>query len=226
MGSAKTLNLLAVRYNYEQQGKKVLLIKPALDERFGKHTVKSRAGLEYKADILVEPNTILDINKIKGLSCILVDESQFLSGYVIEQLREITRTLDVPVIAYGLRTDFTGHLFPGSKRLLELADSIEEMKTTCRFCNRKATFNLRHTERGEVLTDGPTIQVGGDEMYSPVCYSCYVKKKEQVEVEKSRQKHFFKYTKDKPKHFFKYQNKNNKKKFFENLFLILEETKE
>lgn len=234
MGSAKTLNLLAVRHNYEQQGKHVLLIKPALDSRFGVDVVKSRAGLEYKADLLVEPNTILDRSKLKKLACILVDEAQFLSEKMIEQLREITRTENVPVIAYGLRTDFTGHLFPGSKRLLELADSIEELKTTCRFCNKKAVFNLRHDAAGNAITEGPTIKVGGDELYSPVCYSCYVKKKEQLKKEEvdNREKHFFEYNKEKPKHFFKYEKptifdkKQEREKcewFLKKLFMIIEE---
>lgn len=226
MGSGKTLNILAVRHNYEQQGKRVLLIKPALDSRFGIDIVKSRAGLEYKADLLVEPNTVLDRSRLKGLACILIDEGQFLSGNMVEQLREITRVENIPVIAYGLRTDFTGHLFPGSKRLLELADSIEEMKTTCRFCNKKAVFNLRHDATGNAIAEGPIIQVGGDELYSPVCYSCYVKKKEQPQKEEvgSREKHFFKYDKEKPKHFFKYDKERKKCEWYlKKMFMVIEE---
>ena len=115
MGSAKTLNLLAVRHNYVQQGKRVLLIKPALDNRFGENIIKSRAGLEHEADMLVTPDTILNEDDFKGLSCVLVDECQFLSPQVVDQLRELTRTLNLPVIAYGLRTDFRAHLFEGSK---------------------------------------------------------------------------------------------------------------
>ncbi len=173
MGSAKTLNLLAVRHNYVQQGKKVLLIKPTVDVRFGNMVIRSRAGLEHDADLLVEADTTLDMDMFQGLSCVLVDECQFLSAYLVEQLREITRTLRIPVIAYGLRTDFRGHLFEGSLRLMELADSIEEVKTTCYFCNRKAVFNLRHDSEGNAIVDGPTVLLGSEEFYSPACYECY-----------------------------------------------------
>ena len=157
MGSAKTLNLLAVRHNYVQQGKKVIVIKPAVDDRFGSDIVRSRAQLEHRADLVVGADTVLDLTAFAGASCVLVDECQFLSASLVEQLREITRELGIPVIAYGLRTDFRTHLFEGSRRLMELADSIEEVKTTCRFCNRKAVFNLRHTKEGKAIVDGPTI---------------------------------------------------------------------
>ena len=151
MGSAKTLNLLAVRHNYEQQGKRVVLLKPALDVRWSNGTIRSRAGLEHTADMLVSPDTQLEFRDFEGLHCILVDECQFLSPCLVDQLRELTRAVNVPVIAYGLRTDFRTRLFEGSRRLLEVADSIEEVKTTCRFCNRKAVFNLRHDSAGRAL---------------------------------------------------------------------------
>lgn len=173
MGSAKTLNLLAVRHNYEAQGKRVLLLKPAMDDRFGVQTVRSRAGMEYPADLLVGPDTVLDFSAFEGLYCVLVDECQFLSAYLVEQLRELTRRMDIPVIAYGLRTDFRTRLFEGSARLMELADSLEEIKTTCRFCNRKAVFNLRHDASGRAIVDGPTVVLGADTGYSPVCWPCY-----------------------------------------------------
>lgn len=173
MGSAKTLNLLAVRHNYVQQGKRVLMIKPALDTRFGDAQIRSRAGIEQPADLVVQADTRLNLDDLRGLSCILVDECQFLSAAFVEQLREVTRTLGIPVIAYGLRTDFRARLFEGARRLMELADSIEEVKTTCMFCNRKAVFNLRHDGQGRALLDGPSIQLGAEESYSPVCYPCY-----------------------------------------------------
>lgn len=181
MGSAKTLNLLAVRHNYAQQGKQVLLIKPSLDIRFGNGNIRSRAGLEYPADLLVEADTILDPSRFEGLSCVLVDECQFLSPALVEQLRELTRTMNIPVIAYGLRTDFRTRLFEGSRRLMELADAIEEVKTTCRFCNRKAVFNLRHDAEGRALVDGPTVLLGTEECYSPTCYECYSSRVEAAE---------------------------------------------
>lgn len=178
MGSAKTLNLLAVRHNYEAQGKSVLLLKPGLDDRFGAETVRSRAGMEYRADMLVGPDTVLDFEAFRGLYCVLVDECQFLSAFLVEQLRELTRQLDIPVIAYGLRTDFRTRLFEGSARLMELADSLEEIKTTCRFCNRKAVFNLRHDASGRAIVEGPSVQLGADACYSPVCYPCYQERTE------------------------------------------------
>ena len=162
MGSAKTLNLLAVRHNYELQGKPVILLKPAMDTRFGDSLVKSRAGLEHEADILVSENTVIDRDKLKGIYCILADECQFLSEFVVNQLRDITVSLNIPVIAYGLRTDFQTHLFEGSRRLMEISDSIEEIKNTCQFCDRKATQNLRHDKEGKAITDGDVILLGTD----------------------------------------------------------------
>jgi len=173
MGSAKTLNLLAVRHNYEAQGKRVVLLKPAVDARFGTGLVRSRAGLEYPADIIVKENDTLDLDALDGMSCILVDECQFLKAAFIDQLREVTRVLAIPVIAYGLRTNFKAELFEGSRRLMEVADSLEEIKTTCRFCERKAVFNLRHNSRGEAIVDGPTVLLGAEALYSPTCYCCY-----------------------------------------------------
>jgi len=176
MGSAKTLNLLAVRHNYELQGKKVILMKPRSDDRFGAQFVRSRAGLSYEADLLLEEDTTFQKDMFEGLHCVLVDEGQFLSPQVVEALRQVTYEFDVPVIAYGLRTDFATRLFPGSRRLMELADAIEEVKTTCMFCNRKAVFNLRHDDQGQAIVDGPQVMLGADAQYSPVCHGCYVER--------------------------------------------------
>ncbi len=172
VGSAKTLNLLAVAHNYRQQQKQVVLIKPALDTRFGSDHIRSRAGLEKPADILVEPDTILDGQKFKDVSCILVDEAQFLSKSLIRQLRQITLSLNIPVICYGLRTDFRTQLFEGAAALMELADAVEEIKTTCAFCNRKAIFNLKHSN-GLATLKGPSVDLGAEEKYYPTCYGCY-----------------------------------------------------
>ncbi|MBX3181647.1 MAG: thymidine kinase [Polyangiaceae bacterium] len=172
MDSAKTLNLLAVAHNYRKQGKRVLLLKPRLDDRFGPQIIRSRSGLEAEADVLVDDDELLDVEALRGLNCILVDEAQFLSEALVEQLRELTVSLDIPVICYGLRTDFQGRLFPGARRLFELADSIEEVKVTCQFCNRKAVFNLRMRGDRAVL-EGPQIELGGDERYLPACYVHY-----------------------------------------------------
>lgn len=172
VGSAKTLNLLAVAHNYRQQGKEILLLKPELDNRFGKEQIKSRAGLEMTADILIREDTDLLALDYQGVDCILVDEAQFLPAAIIEQLREISVARGIPVICYGLRTDFRSNLFVGSRRLMELADSIEEVKATCHFCNRKSIMNLKHVN-GVATVDGPTIQVGAEETYLPACYHCY-----------------------------------------------------
>jgi len=172
MSSGKSLNLLAVAHNYEQKGEKVVVLRPRLDERFGAETVGSRTGLSREADVLVDADTRLDRAAIAGAACILVDEAQFLSAAVVDQLRDITWDLDVPVICYGLRTDFRTRAFEGSARLLEIADTIEEVKTVCHFCNRKAVFNLRISAAGAV-TDGPQIELGADDRYRPACGPCY-----------------------------------------------------
>ncbi|MGE3166143.1 MAG: thymidine kinase [Planctomycetota bacterium] len=175
VGSAKTLNLLAVAHNYERQGKACVVIKPSFDTRFGADEVVSRAGLSRAAHITVQDDTQLDLDRISGSQCVLVDEAQFLSPSVVDQLREVTRKLDIPVICYGLRTDFRTHLFPGSRRLIELADTVEEVKTTCAFCNRKAIFNLKSLG-GQATLAGPSKQLGAEELYQPTCYIHYVEK--------------------------------------------------
>ena len=175
MGSAKTLNLLASAHSYRLQGKKILILKPALDDRFGRHKVRSRSGLEKDADLLITADTRLSREELASLSCILVDESQFLTTTFIDHLREITIQSDIPVICYGLRSDFRTHLFEGSRRLMELADIIEEIKSTCHYCNKKAVFNLKLLA-GMPTLDGPTIQLGAEESYLPACSTCYYEK--------------------------------------------------
>lgn len=172
VGSAKTLNLLAVAHNYRQQGKKILLMKPALDTRFGQGCIKSRAGLEQEADLLIHPETSLLLVDYTNVSCVLVDEAQFLSEKTIEELRRITLDWDLPIICYGLRTDFKSRLFEGSRRLMELADSIEEVKATCHYCNRKSIMNLKYVN-GKAVEKGPSVELGAEEKYLPACYKCY-----------------------------------------------------
>jgi thymidine kinase len=175
VGSAKTLNLLAVAHSYGQQNKRVFVIKPALDNRFGEWVVKSRAGLEREADLLVQPDTRLNPSQYKGVHCILVDEAQFLSAQLIDQLRRFASELDIPVICYGLRSDFRTKLFEGAQRLLELADEISEIKTTCYFCNRRALFNLKLLN-GQPTLEGPSVELGLEEKYLPACATCYADK--------------------------------------------------
>lgn len=174
VASAKTMNLLAVAHNYRQQGKRVIIAKPKLDDRFGASIVASRSGLSVEADLLLEnrgPWMIGPYEDKPTISCFLVDEAQFLDQAFIESFRVIA-TQGIPVICYGLRTDFRTRLFPGSQRLLELADSIEEIKTTCMHCNRKAVFNARLRD-GKQVFDGPQLVLGSDDVYQPMCAEHY-----------------------------------------------------
>jgi thymidine kinase len=145
-----------------------------LDVRFGALDVTSRAGLSEKADFLITKETnILQLNlPPTPIHCILVDEAQFLEVEHVDQLRLATEMWQVPIICYGLRTDFRTHLFPGSRRLLELADVIEEVETCCFYCTKKAVLNLKHVN-GIADTTGPTVQLGAEEKYYPVCFECY-----------------------------------------------------
>ncbi len=184
MESAKSMNLLAVAHNYRKQGKRVLLIKPRLDTRFGTVKISSRCGLEADADLMLDSDGTLDPRDFRGTDCVLVDEAQFLSPTVIEDLRRITVDPGVPVICYGLRTDFRTRLFPGAQRLMELADTIEEVKVTCQYCHRKATCNLRFVN-GTPTIRGPQIQLGAEESYAPVCWSHYDEATRQAAAETS-----------------------------------------
>ena len=184
MDSAKSLNLLAVAHNYRKQGKRILLMKPRLDTRFGAATISSRAGLQAEADVVVDEDTQLDPRDFANLDCVLVDEAQFLPPAVIEDLRRITVDPGVPVICYGLRTDFRTRLFEGSARLLELADSIEEVKVTCQYCKKKAICNLRFVN-GTPTVRGPQIQLGAEESYAPVCWAHYDEATRQAAAEAS-----------------------------------------
>lgn len=168
MDSAKTLNLLAVAHNYRKQGKSVALVKPKLDDRFGQELIRSRSGLEAEADYLLDASDPVPAAALGELDCVLVDEAQFLSEAQIEAFRDLSLDQGVPVICYGLRTDFRGFSFPASRRLFELADSIEEVKVTCQLCNRKASFNLRIVD-GEATFEGPQVKLGAEEHYMPVC---------------------------------------------------------
>lgn len=177
MCSSKTMNLLAVAHNYRMQNKQAVLIKPEKDNRWDKQSITSRAGFSYPADIIlnVREDPIQELfNKIESINklhCILVDEAQFLTPYHIDRLRLVTQMFSVPVICYGIRTDFRTNCFPGSKRLMEIADTIEEVKTTCQFCNRKATFNLKHG--GDTTDAADAVETGAEDLYLPACFGCY-----------------------------------------------------
>jgi len=176
MSSSKTANLLMVAYNYDIQNKKVILIKIALDNRFGDNNlVVSRCGLKRGADLVINADTkIFDKMIWSNIDCVLVDEANFLTIDQVNELRLIS--MFTPVICYGLRTDYKTNLFPGSKRLFELADVIEEIKTTCVFCNKKATMNFKHLN-GNIIKEGSDqIDVGAEEKYLSCCWKCYNKR--------------------------------------------------
>lgn len=177
MNSSKTANLLMVAHNYKSQGKKVVLVKPDIDTRTNVNVIASRAGMSMFADVVATPETeLINIHEIYNSDCVLVDECQFLTPKQIEQLREIS--LLVPVICYGLRSDYKTYLFPGSKRLMELADNIEEVKMICIECGKKSLINAKFSlnERGEkiIVREGSSEpDIGAEEKYQPMCWSCF-----------------------------------------------------
>lgn len=174
MGSSKTANALITKFNYEERGMKVWLIKPSTDNRDGAAAVRSRIGLSADAYV-VTPDVDLFAEFAKRTDCnvIIADECQFLSPAQIDQLRRIVDELDVPVLCFGLRTDFLTHTFEGSHRLFEVADSITEIKTICE-CGKKAIVNARIDGEGRVLTEGGQILIGGNDSYVAMCHSCWV----------------------------------------------------
>ena len=172
MNAGKTTNLLQSRHNYEERGMNTLVVKPRVDSRSGENRVRSRIGLEADA-VDVDPSVnLLDLAvracEQQPIHCVLVDEAQFLSGEQVDQLTEVVDALDIPVLAYGLRTDFLGALFEGSRQLLALADELREIKTVCH-CGRKATMVVRFDGKGQPLQSGDQIQIGGNETYVSMC---------------------------------------------------------
>lgn len=173
MGSSKTANALITKFNYEERGMRVWLIKPALDDRNGITKVHSRIGIEADAFVVSTDTDLIDEFKSReGIHAIIADECQFFSVSQIDQLRRIVDEYDVPVLCFGLRTDFMTHLFDGSKRLFEVADSITEIKTICA-CGKKAIVNARIDGDGRVLVEGGQILIGGNDAYVAMCHSCW-----------------------------------------------------
>ncbi len=167
MGSSKTANALMVGYNYYERGKTALLVKPQLDDRDGEGYVASRMGLRQKCDF-VEHLVTMTPEEIRKYDCIIVDEAQFCTKEQVEFLVHIVDDLSVPVICYGLRTDFQRNLFPGSMWLLAWADVIEEIKTVC-WCGKAATCNARFNEKGEMITQGDQVVLGANDSYIALC---------------------------------------------------------
>lgn len=170
MGSSKTANALMVRYNYEERGQDALLVKPAIDQRDGARFVASRAGLSHDC-IYFSDLMEMTPRELKPYACIIVDEAQFLTRDEVRYLTDLVDDWNIPVICYGLRTDFKGDLFPSSAELLASADIIEEVKTIC-WCGRKAICNARVVD-GKVIKEGDQILLGGSSQYVSLCRKHY-----------------------------------------------------
>ena len=177
MGSSKTAQALITKYNYEENGLKVWLIKPSADTRDGEQILRSRIGLEASVEV-IPPETDIYARYlgVRELNCdvIIVDECQFLTEAQIDQLRAIVDEHNIPVMCFGLRTDFQTRLFPGSRRLMEVADTIQEIKTICD-CGAKATVNARIDGSGHIITQGAQVVLGGNDSYIAMCHKCYVR---------------------------------------------------
>ena len=173
MNAGKSTILLQSSYNYHERGMRTLLIKPTIDTRENvQDQITSRIGLIAKADIISpEQNLETHIQKAheaESLNCVLVDEAQFLTKDQVWQLSKVADNMRLPIMCYGLRTDFQGELFPGSAALLAIADNIKEIKTLC-WCGRKATMTLRVSETGEAVTQGAQVEIGGNDRYVTLC---------------------------------------------------------
>lgn len=174
MNSGKTIEILKVAHNYEEQGKPVVIMTSALDTRDGFGIVSNRIGMRREAiPISNDMDIFTFIAQLEEKPyCVLIDESQFLSKQNVYDLARVVDKLNVPVMAFGLKNDFQNELFEGSKYLLLLADKIDEIKTICQYCSKKATMVLR-TENGKPVYEGAQIQIGGNETYIPVCRKHY-----------------------------------------------------
>ncbi len=183
MNCGKSTALMQVAHNYNENNKRVVVIKSSLDTK-ADDSIESRIGLKRKVDILIDPEKSLepyyeDWNQ--DVACVLVDEAQFLSTKQVEELWIASKMYDIPVICYGLKTDFQSHLFEGSKRLIELADELEELSTICH-CGTKAKYNARFVD-GEFTLEGKEILIDGAESnveYRPLCGKCYLKKINEI----------------------------------------------
>ncbi|NVY95632.1 thymidine kinase [Lactobacillus sp. DCY120] len=175
MNAGKSIEVLKVAHNYEEQGKKVLLLTSSLDTRSGRGKVSSRIGLERAAVVVEAQTKVFQLvqAEYEQVDCILIDEAQFLTADQVRQLAQIVDELGIPVIAFGLKNDSRNQLFPGSQALLIYADKIEEMKTICWFCSKKATMILRITD-GQPDYGGEQVHIGGNDSYYPVCRRHYL----------------------------------------------------
>ena len=177
MGSSKTAQALITKYNYEENDMSVWLIKPSADTRDGVATLRSRSGLEAQVEVMSPETDIYShfrANRAGKCDVVIVDECQFLTEQQIDQLRAIVNDYDIAVLCFGLRTDFQTRLFPGSRRLMEVADAIQEINTMCD-CGAKATVNARIDCNGHIVTEGAQVVLGGNDSYIAMCHRCYVR---------------------------------------------------
>ena len=176
MGSSKTAQALITKYNYEENGLRVWLIKPSADTRDGVCLLRSRIGLEAQVEVIspdADIRLLFDARQKGACDVIIVDECQFMTPLQIDQLRSIVDEYNIPVMCFGLRTDFQTKLFPGSLRLMEVADTIQEIKTICD-CGAKATVNARISD-GYIVTEGAQVVLGGNDSYIAMCHRCYIR---------------------------------------------------
>ena len=185
MGSSKSAQALITKFNYEELGMTVWLIKPSTDTRDGADLIRSRIGLEAHAQIITPEQSIVKAYREAGRhDVIIADEAQFFTPEQIDDLRTLVDEDDLPVLCFGLRTDFLTHFFPGARRLMELADSLTEIKTVCA-CGRKATVNARIDGNGRIVTQGDQVFLGGNDSYIAMCHQCWMK---QIREQKSGDK--------------------------------------
>lgn len=172
MNAGKSTSLLQSSYNYRERGMNTLVLSPMVDDRYGNGIVASRIGLKTEATIVKQDDNIFELIKDHHagveLSCVLIDEAQFLSRDQVFQLGEVCDELKIPVLAYGIRTDFQGEPFEGSKYLLAWADNLKELKAICH-CGRKATMVIRRDPQGNAVTEGAQIEIGGNDLYESTC---------------------------------------------------------
>ena len=177
MGSSKTAQALITKYNYEENDLNVWLIKPSADTRDGADMIRSRIGLEAQCEVITPDTEIYARflgSQVRRCHVIIVDECQFMTPEQIDELRHIVNDFNIPVMCFGLRTDFQTKLFPGSRRLMEVADAIQEIKTICD-CGAKATVNARIDGEGYIITEGAQVFLGGNDAYIAMCHKCYIR---------------------------------------------------
>ena len=185
MGSSKTAQALITKYNYEEKGLSVWFLKPSADTRDGVTVIRSRVGLEAPAEVIAPDTDILERFRFQThVDAIIVDECQFMTAAQIDQLRHLVDVNNVPVLCFGLRTDFLSTLFEGSRRLFEVADTISEIKAVCD-CGAKATTNARIDSDGYIVTEGDQLLIGGNDRYLAMCHKCWIRNiREHLKVKK------------------------------------------